>query len=319
MIIDLHVHSRHTPGCAIDPSEAVRRAHAAGLDGICFTDLDTLAGLEEFRALAKEAPIKVFVALELAAERGHYLVFFPQPEKVPELGQLLGPKPWVVKDVLAKLNQLGAAVVAAHPFEKDMESPVGDLLYTLRGLAGIEVHNPRVKAGANELAVEAAEHLRVPCVSGSASKPHLEDMGRAGTLFKRPVASEADIVEQLKQGAVWAVTLGGQPQPESRPSRGGPGERRRDRDVDRRTGREGRGGGRGGGRGRGGSGRGGGRGGRDRDRGPGERRPPRASTEGRDLEEPPRRSDGPSGHVQLTVPQGEPPRPPLPPDDDDEI
>lgn len=294
MIIDLHVHSRHTAGCPIEPAEAIRKAAEVGLDGVCFTDQDTLAGLSEYRALAQEAPIKVFVGAEIATDRGHYLCFFPDPAKVPELGQLLGEKPWPVRDVIARVGSLGGAVAAAHPFDREIERPGGDVIYTLQGLAAVEVHNPRRRPMANELAAEAAENLRLPCISGSDSRPSLEHMGKAATLFKRAVASEAELVEAIKKGEVWAVTLGGSPSQE-RERRGPPrGEKRQ-------------------GRGRGGERRGGrGRGGRGRGRGPRDEHESRAHSiaarHGEDVEEPPLRpsSDG-ARHVELTAPQGEPP------------
>ena len=45
MLIDLHVHSRHTPGCTLAPVDVLRRAREAGLDAVVFTDLNSLEGL----------------------------------------------------------------------------------------------------------------------------------------------------------------------------------------------------------------------------------------------------------------------------------
>jgi hypothetical protein len=54
MILDLHVHTRHTPGCALAPRDVVRRAREAGLDGVVVTDMNTLDGLPEVREAARE-------------------------------------------------------------------------------------------------------------------------------------------------------------------------------------------------------------------------------------------------------------------------
>jgi hypothetical protein len=104
--------------------------------------------------------------------------------------------------------------------------------------------------------VEAAESLRLPCVGGSDARGNLDEMGRAATLFKKPINSQKELVDAILAGEMWAVAVGDLPR--LTPAGGG-GDRDRDRD---------RGGGRGGGRDRdrggrrGGGGRGGGRRGR---------------------------------------------------------
>ncbi|HTP49386.1 MAG TPA: PHP domain-containing protein [Anaeromyxobacteraceae bacterium] len=258
MLIDLHVHSRHSAGCALAPRDVVRRAREAGLDGVAFTDLNTLDGLEEIRSAGREEGFLALCGVEIATDRGHYLCFFPDPEKVPALPQIFGTPPWPVRDVLRKVGELGGVAVAAHPYDKSIERPSGDFIFTLDGLAAVEGLNVRRKGPANDLAVEAADHMNLPCTGGSGAKESLDDIGLAATLFKDPVGSERDLVAQLRAGAVFCVAIGVTPQPAS--GRGG------DRGGPRRGGErggQGRGGDRGGqGRrdhgGRGGSGRRGG-------------------------------------------------------------
>lgn len=263
MIIDLHVHSHHTRGSALAPRDVVRRAKEAGLDGVAFTDLNTLDGLDEIRAAGREEGLLALCGVELATDRGHYLCFFPDPSKVPAPPQIFGSAtPWPVRDVLAKVRELGGAVVAAHPYDKTVDKPSGDFIFTLDGLSAIEGLNARRAGPANDLAVEAADHMNLPCTGGSGALEALDPIGKAATLFREPVASEADLVRQLRAGSVFCVAIGVTPAPAEHAGRG-PGERRPPRDGDRRDGRgprpAGRGGGRGegGGRPRGGRGRGG--------------------------------------------------------------
>jgi hypothetical protein len=165
-----------------------------------------------------------------------------------------------VRDVLAKVRELGGAVVAAHPYDKTVEKPSGDFIFTLDGLSAIEGLNARRKGPANDLAVEAADHMSLPCTGASGAFDALDPIGQAATLFKEPVATEADLVRQLRAGTVFCVAMGVTPAPG--PERG---DRRPPREGDRREG--GRGprpgghghgdGGRGDGRRRGGRGRGG--------------------------------------------------------------
>jgi predicted metal-dependent phosphoesterase TrpH len=262
MLIDLHVHSHHTRGCSLAPRDVVRRAKELGLDGVVFTDLNTLDGLEEIRAAGREAGFLALCGVEIATDHGHYLCFFPDPAKVPAPPQVFGSAtPWPVRDVLAKVRELGGAAVAAHPYDKSVEKPSGDFIFTLDALSAVEGLNARRKGPANDLAVEAADHMSLPCTGASGALESLEEIGKAATLFKEPVASEADVVRQLRAGTVFCVAIGVSPSGPERSGRGESGERRggERREHGERRLHGGRGGSRGdgGGRRRGGPGRGG--------------------------------------------------------------
>ena len=245
MLVDLHVHSRHTPGCALSPRDVLRRARECGLDGVAFTDLNSMEGLADIREAGAAEGMVALCGVEIATDRGHYLAFFPDPEKVPALPQIFGTPPWPVRDVLAKVASLGGAAVAAHPYDKTVERPGGDVVFTLQGLAAIEGLNARAKGPANDLAVEAADHMGLPCVGASGAKGSLDEVGKAATLFRDPVRSEADLVAQLRGGTVFSVAIGVDPGPSAPPrGRSGPGERHghADRGHGRHGGRDGRGG-----------------------------------------------------------------------------
>jgi len=245
MLIDLHVHTHHTRGGALAPRDVLQAARAAGLDGVAFTDLNTLDGLPEIRAAAAETGVLALVGVEVATDKGHYLCFFPDPEKVPAPPQLFGSAtPWPVREVLEQVKALGGVAVAAHPYDKTIDRPSGDVIFTLDGLAAIEGLHGRKKGSANDLAVEAADHMNLPCVGGSGALDALGQLGTAATLFRDPVKTEADLVAQLRAGTVFCAALGVTPGPATRrDERGG----RRERDE--RGGRDR--GGRGGERGRG--------------------------------------------------------------------
>jgi predicted metal-dependent phosphoesterase TrpH len=260
MLIDLHVHSSHTRGCSLAPRDVVRRAKEAGLDGVAFTDLNTLEGLEEIRAAGREEGLVALCGVEVATDRGHYLCFFPDPQKVPAPPQMFGSAtPWSAREVVARVRAMGGVVVAAHPYDKSIERPSGDFIFTVDGLSAIEGWNARQKGAANDLAIEAADHMSLPCTGGSGALGSLDELGGAATLFRDPVTTEADLVAQLRAGTVFSVQLGVTPGPPER-DRGDHPRRTDDRDRDeRRAPRDGSGHGRReGGRGpRGGRGRGG--------------------------------------------------------------
>lgn len=230
MLIDLHVHSHHTRGCTLAPRDVLRRAKEAGLDGVAFTDLNTLDGLEEIRAAGRAEGILALAGVEIATDRGHYLCFFPDPAKIPAPPQIFGSAtPWPVGDVLQKVRDLGGVAVAAHPYDKSIERPSGDFIFTLDGLSAIEGLNGRRKASANDLAVEAADHMNLPCIAGSDAHASLDEIGGAATLFRDIVRTEADVVAQIRAATVYSVAIGVEPGKGDRPERDERRPPRRDR------------------------------------------------------------------------------------------
>ena len=65
--IDLHVHSTHSDGTCTT-QELVDLAIAKGLKAMALTDHDTVAGLEEILAYAKDKDIEIVPGIELSTE-----------------------------------------------------------------------------------------------------------------------------------------------------------------------------------------------------------------------------------------------------------
>ncbi len=238
MLIDVHVHSHHSPGCTLAPRDIVRRAKEAGLDGVVVTDLNTLEGLAEVHAAGREVGVVALCGVELVTDHGHYLCYFPEPDRVPAPPQMFGTTPWPVHEVVQRVRAMGGAVVAAHPYDKSVERPSGDFIFTLDGLAALQGLCARRRGPANDLAIEAADHMTLPCVGGSGAHETLDDIGKAATLFRVPVAGEGDLVRQLLAGHVFCVSIGGAPAA----AHGERGGRERERHGGRRGGDHSRGG-----------------------------------------------------------------------------
>lgn len=215
MLIDLHVHSYLSRDCQLDPRAVLQRAESFGLDGVAFTETNTQDGCDELFDLQRTTKLKIFVGLELATDKGQYLCFFEKPERAPEPVQLWGSNretPWKADEALPKLKSLGAVIVAARPYDKDFPTPALDSVRSLKLLSAVEVYNPKVRAGANELAIEAAEALKLPGVAGSDARGSLDELGYGATLFMKPVNSQAELVKALSGRDYFPVQMGELPQ-----------------------------------------------------------------------------------------------------------
>lgn len=214
MLIDLHAHSHLSKGCELDPKAVLDRAATHGIEGVAFTETNTQDGCEELFDIGARHAVKVFVGLELVTDKGQYLCFFPKPHLAPEPVQMWGSnreKPWSAVECLPKVKSLGAIIVAARPYDRDFANPAGDFVLTLNCLSAVEGYNPKVRQTANELAVEAAESLHVPCVGGSDARTSLDEVGRGATLFKHPVQTQEQLVAALGKGEFWPVMVGDLP------------------------------------------------------------------------------------------------------------
>lgn len=84
--IDLHIHSRASDG-HLAPAAVVDAAVAGRLDVIALTDHDTVAGVQEACAAARERPIHVIPGIEVSTRHHdaeiHVLGYFVDPEAPP--------------------------------------------------------------------------------------------------------------------------------------------------------------------------------------------------------------------------------------------
>jgi predicted metal-dependent phosphoesterase TrpH len=211
MLIDLHAHSHLSKDCTLDPRAVLERAAVFGLDGVAFTETNTQDGCDELFELGARSKVKVFVGLELLTDKGQYLCFFPKPERVPEPVQLWGSnreRAWSAAECLPKVKQLGAVIVAARPYDRDVPGAPGDFIRSLNVLSAVEGFNARVRQTSNDLAVEAADAMKLPCTGGSDARASLDEVGRGATFFKRSIATQEELVAELARGEFWPVMAG---------------------------------------------------------------------------------------------------------------
>jgi predicted metal-dependent phosphoesterase TrpH len=123
-LIDLHLHSTASDG-RLSPAAVVDRAHAAGLTTIALTDHDTVAGLDEARAAADAAGLRLVPGIEITAVEGsrdvHVLGYFFDPAREP-LHTFLSVQR---TDRVRRLREIGARLTALG-YPVDLEPMLQD-------------------------------------------------------------------------------------------------------------------------------------------------------------------------------------------------
>lgn len=211
MLIDCHVHSAASPEGRFSAAELIEKAAASGLDGLCITDFhqispNALEGIE----LGRQAGLVVLAGFEAVTELGHFLVFLPQPQRLPPVSAWLrlGPEGRLVfASLLEAVRSHRGILIAAHPFDHQRSVYLGDRLVRLPGISAIEALNGRAGPQANEMAEELAASMGLPGLGGSDTLQDMNRLGRVATLIAGPVSDEIDLIGHLAEGSVWPVEL----------------------------------------------------------------------------------------------------------------
>lgn len=193
MLIDLHCHTRvHSPCSALTPEALARAALAAGLDGVCLTEHDALWQKHEIEALSREFGLVVLRGVEVTTEVGHVLAFGLQ-RYLPEMVR--------IERLKAIADDENAILVLAHPSRRYGAMPEAD---PARWFHTFEVENGTEGRLQNETAARLARTLALPGTGGSDAHA-VREVGRAATLFDRPIRTEREFLEELRAGRYRAV------------------------------------------------------------------------------------------------------------------
>src|SRR3954451_9456745 len=112
MLLDLHSHTwPRSHDSVLSPDDLIVRAKAAGLDGIVFTEHDTVWDYKSVNALSEKHNFLVVAGIEISTDDGHMLCF--------------GVDKYIFgmhrSDELAKhVQKAEGAMVAAHPYRRQM-------------------------------------------------------------------------------------------------------------------------------------------------------------------------------------------------------
>lgn len=197
MWIDCHCHSKHSNDNYLEPADLVRRAKAIGLDGLVATEHHSVEASEPVEHIGREEGLLVLRGVEISTDGGHLLAFGLEDDG----WNIWGRNNYLpLAAVIERVADLGGISIPAHPFrEIGLGRQLEDLL-DIVGIAAVETHNGGNLDSDNQLAIVAAEHMRLPGLGGSDCHK-VEAVGRCATEFSTPVSDMAGFIAAVRSGA----------------------------------------------------------------------------------------------------------------------
>ena len=205
----MHVHTAYSEDFTLTLEDAVERCRLNGIDGILLAECDVIPNLEEVAAVAESTGFPIFVGVDIDADDGRVIAVPSDPTDERFANQTWcgdDDRPTVSR-VIDVMSSLDGVVLAAHPYLDDGGPFLGDRLYKVEGLAGVEVACGVKRRLSNDLALEAAVGLGLPTVGGSDTGPEGQRLGHYATLFADQITSQEELVEALQGGTFWAVEI----------------------------------------------------------------------------------------------------------------
>lgn len=195
MLIDTHLHtSEHSLDSHLPVRQAIARARAMGLDGLCLTDHDTMGWRDGVDALRRETGFPLFPGMEYLTTDGDFVVFGLEHVPYPRLS---------ARALLELVDAVGGVAVACHPYRNNGRG-VGDRLLSLPGMFGVECFNGSTSPGHNLQALAAARARGLPMLG--AGDAHLErKVGTFATRVGRPVRDVPELIRAVRAGDVSPV------------------------------------------------------------------------------------------------------------------
>ena len=200
MLIDLHSHTwPKSHDSVLNPDDLVVRAKAAGLDGICFTEHDTVWDQREIDEMRAKHDFLVLAGVEISIDRYVFGM-----HRAPELATYV--------------EQGGGVMIAAHPYRRQMpwftsseEKYEAALEKAGRNPAyeyctALEALNGRGSDKENDFSRRLCERLDFNGTAGTDSHA-ISDIGKCATYFERDIEDERQLIEEIKAGRFHAVDL----------------------------------------------------------------------------------------------------------------
>lgn len=212
MLIDLHAKTQLSNEVSLTADQVLRRAQAAGLDGVAFCETMETARCPEVLELAQRdyPELNVFVGVEVPTDRGILLGFAPRiddfylNEEWAWLSHRTTPSATSVIDVF---SEQGGVVLAARPYDLEIPFNMGDYIFEIDGLDGVQVYTSRVQDIQQNFALEAATFMGLNTFGGSDPSSDASVIGDYATFFEEDITSQKRLVDTMRDAEFWAVRM----------------------------------------------------------------------------------------------------------------
>ena len=179
--------------------EAIRTAREIGLDGICFTEHDRAWPERDIRFLRDKHDFPVFRGVEVMLQGGIEMLVFGLNIDFTRLLRL--------EDLREMVSAAKGFMVYAHPFRSLPEHAVGGtapLHMVLREtdigrVDAVEGCNGHNREFCNQAALEMAASHNLKTTGGSDAHS-IGEIGTCITVLERSVATDAELLHELKSG-----------------------------------------------------------------------------------------------------------------------
>ncbi len=237
MLIELH----GTPG-GRSPEAYAEAAVAAGLDGVVVTDHERVDRVGRYVEALEAAGLKAFAGVELGLKAGVVVLIPRDPGDAAFAEASWKPEGEYCKssDARSRAYELGGALIAGHPYCRELGNVLGDRVYTVKGLDGVEVRVGQGRLSWDRLADHAASKANAARLGGCGGD--VERLGAAATVFDDGIEDQKELVGALVAGECLPLEIEDPANPRDRepPPPPAPREPRGGRDRER-GGRGGRG------------------------------------------------------------------------------
>jgi len=202
VIVDLHIHTNLGSICSqLGPDELLERAQQLGIDAVCITEHHSHRGANKMVEYAADSGYPVFRGVEIYTELGDMLVYGLKRETRYHLTTF--------EELVEMADEDGAVIIPAHPCRGWGRGHKHAHVFPeeLLGYVGaIETHNGANTVRSNDAAAAIAEEFGLRGTGGSDAHA-IWQVGKCVTVFEREIASEEELVLELREGRFFPAYL----------------------------------------------------------------------------------------------------------------
>jgi len=197
MLVDMHLHALpNSTDSFITLEQIVTAAKARGLDAVCLTDHDSMAGREYAAEYSEKTGFPIFTGVEYFSLWGDITAWgidtFPDTRIEAQT-------------FLDRVNAAGGFCVSCHPFRNNKRG-FEENICKANGLHGVEVLNGSADMEANRTALRRCRELGLQPI-GASDAHTVEQVGKYATWLPEYVDNLTDFVALLRsrpvRPAIW--------------------------------------------------------------------------------------------------------------------